>query len=425
MSLSRFPRHTALILTSALLVAGCGGGDGGAANPPDTGSVRIDSAGRLAVVQADSNRVHLWDLDQGKVTHSFTLDHPASAVYASPGGRYAVALQRTQDQVQFIDGGLWQEDHGDHLHDYREAPRQLSFRQAAARPTHYEAHGTQAALFNDGVAADGRNAEVVLLSDAGIGKGMADMRVPLPVAMHGTAEPVGEHLLVTHRDPASTSTLPVQVDLYRRSGGAMTFVQRFSPQCPGLHGSYTNARYTAFGCSDGVLVIGRTGAGASAAFSARKIPNPEGLAEGVRIGTIKGHPQVSSFMGLAAPGHLFAIDPEAGRISRLNWAEGRTVRAQAFDRSGQHFAVLDDLGVLHLTAPANGFATRTRVAAVAQMPTAAPFPSLASSQSRDEMFVSNPAGRDVAVVDLPGGLVRKRLDLGVATTGLAWLGIAR
>lgn len=418
-------RLSALSLASAaLLLAGCGGGSGQADDHDDDHHTpeRIDSAGRLAVLEKDSASVRIWDLDEGRLAQAFTLDHAPAAVYASPGGRYAVALQRTQDQAQFIDGGLWQEDHGDHLHDYRQAPSLLSWRLPAVRPTHYETHGKQAALFNDGLADAGKNAEIVLLSDEGIAKGSADARHALPLPMHGTAEPLGEHVLATYRDPASTGTSPVQVELYRRSATGLSFVQRFEPLCPGLHGSATNARHTAFGCTDGVLVISRTGTGASAVFSARKLETPGNA----RISTIKGHDKVAQFVGLASPGSLFVIDPDAGRTTALNWVEGRTVRAQTFDREGQNYAVLDDQGALHLASPAQAFATRAKLAgAVPQMPAAAPFPALAASLSRDELFVSDPVAGQVAVVNVPAGIVRTRLNVGFTATGIAWLGIAK
>lgn len=414
-------RLGAAIVASTLLLAGCGGG--GADAPADVGE-RIDSAGRLAVLDKDSANVSLWDLDEGRRLQAFALDHAPAAIHASPGGRYAIALQRTQDQAQFIDGGLWQEDHGDHLHDYRQAPRLLNLRLPGVRPTHFETHAGQAAVFNDGLEADGRNAEVVLLSDAGIGRGAADARLPLPLPMHGTAEPLGDYLLTTHRDAASAGTLPSQVDLYRRTAAGLVFVQRFSATCPDLHGSFTNARHTAFGCSDGVLVVSRPGPGTGTEFTARKLANPVDMPAGARIGTLKGHDKVAQFVGLAAPGHLFVIDPDAGRITRMNWAQGRTVRAQAFDRAGRNYAVLDDQGDLHIANSAQAFAPRARLAgAIASMPAAAPFPAIAASLARDEMFISDPVARQVAVVDVPSATVRNRLNMGFAATGLAWLGI--
>ena len=119
--------------------------------------------------------------------------------------------------------------------------------------------------------------------------------------------------------------------------------QRFDVPCPDLHGSYSNASYSAFGCSDGVLVIQQNGS----AFTASKIANPPALPAGVRIGTIAGHPKEVRFIGLAAPGHVFEIDPARSAITPITWAEGRTRRAHAFDRTGRHFVLLDDTGVTH------------------------------------------------------------------------------
>ena len=80
------------------------------------------------------------------------LANPPSAVYASPGRRYALAFQRPQDTVQIADAGIWQEDHGDHLHDYKAAPKLLSFRITGPQPTHYDDRAGQASIFMDGRA---------------------------------------------------------------------------------------------------------------------------------------------------------------------------------------------------------------------------------------------------------------------------------
>ncbi|MCS7101726.1 MAG: hypothetical protein NZL99_08535, partial [Burkholderiaceae bacterium] len=82
----------------------------------DHRDVFIDTAGRLALAEFAAATLRILDLDSGTIEASYTMDNPPSAVYASPGGRYAVVVQRTQDRVQFVDGGIWQEDHGDHLH---------------------------------------------------------------------------------------------------------------------------------------------------------------------------------------------------------------------------------------------------------------------------------------------------------------------
>ena len=45
-----------------------------------------------------------------------------------------MVMQRTQDRVQFVDGGIWQEEHGDHVNDSKQASRLLGFTHAGACP---------------------------------------------------------------------------------------------------------------------------------------------------------------------------------------------------------------------------------------------------------------------------------------------------
>lgn len=111
-------------LCAAALLAACGGGlEVEEDDDHDHHDTFVDTAGRLVTLESGAATLRVHDLDSGSVEASHTLDHAPAAVYASPGGRYAVVMQRLQDQVQFVDGGIWQEDHGDHLHDYRQASR--------------------------------------------------------------------------------------------------------------------------------------------------------------------------------------------------------------------------------------------------------------------------------------------------------------
>ena len=407
-----------IALTALLAVAACGGGDdGGGGHTPE----RIDSAGLLALTEAGQPTVRLLDLDKAVVTHSLKVANAPSDIVASPGGRYALAVQRLQDQAQVIDGGLWQEDHGDHLHDYRAEPRLLTGALSGPRPTHYEVKDGTAALFMDCVADAQQPAAVQVLTEASLARIVPDSSFTLPAAVHGTAEPRGSgFMLVSARTDDAPGTLPNAVDLYQRGAGGWTMAQRFDVPCPDLHGSYSNASYSAFGCSDGVLVIQQNGS----AFTASKIANPPALPAGVRIGTIAGHPKEVRFIGLAAPGHVFEIDPARSAITPITWAEGRTRRAHAFDRTGRHFVLLDDTGVTHwLDAQAQWRVAKT-LPVVAQMPTAAPFPTLLSSRARDTLFVTDVAAKQIAVIDSQNIAVTQSIGLDFSPNGQAWLGIA-
>ncbi|WP_337877961.1 hypothetical protein [Caldimonas sp.] len=410
-------RWLAAALSATLLLAACGGGSHGDDHDDEH---HVDTLGRLVIADG-STTVRVLDLDGGNVVQNYTLDHAPSALYSSPSHRYALAVQRTQDQVQVIDGGIYQEDHGDHLHDYKRNPALLDWRLPGVRPTHYQAHDGLAAFFMDGLEASSLPAQVVVLTDASIAARQALASLPLPRAMHGTAEPRGNFLLTTYREAGSQSTLPSQVELYQRNGSGYSFVQRFEEACPGLHGSYSNESHSAFGCTDGVLIVTQDGS----SFSTRKLPNPDDMPVDARIGTILGHPERSTFIGIASPGHFFDIDPVAGTLTRINWAEGRTRRAHAMDAQGRHLLILDDQGTLHLLDGHAGWAVRARLPAIASMPTAAPFPAIAVNRAANRAYLSDPNGARIVVVDLDTATLATPIALNFNPTLLTWVGIER
>jgi hypothetical protein len=410
-------RAVGVTLLASLLTA-CGGGSGDDSHADEHDHSHIETAGRLAILEDQSKSVRIYDLDEKSVVGTFTVTNAPSAIYPSPGNRYALLFERTNNLVELIDGGIWQEDHGDHLHDYKEPPKPLDLQIAGIRPTHYEAHDGVAPIFMDGLSDTGQNAAVVTISDESIAAGRHEASLELPVYMHGTAEPRGDYLLTTYRDSDGSATSPQQVELYRRSGEGYMFVERFAELCPSLHGSYSNESHTAFGCLDGVLVVTQTGDD----FTARKIANPPGLQADVRIGTIVGHDRLGEFIGIASPGLLFEIDPVAGEIKQIAWAEGRTRRAHQFDAHGENFMVLDDQGTLHVLDATRDWSVKASLPTIASMPGAAPFPSIAASVSSPRAFVSDPSGRQVAVVDLDRSEITERLALDFMPTGLVWLG---
>lgn len=425
-------RLTALSAATALLLVACGGGGGGETTHENTA---IDTAGRLAVAENGARTLRIHDLDNaGAVEASHTLDNAPSAVYASPNGRYAVAMQRLQDLTQFVDGGVWQEDHGDHLHDYRQPSRAVSWKLAGVRPTHYDRQaGRQAAIFMDGnaAAAPVQNAGVRLLTDAGIGSGQLTASLDLAAPIHGLGEPVDNKLLVSVRAADATDASPTHLALYQRNAGAYTLTRQVPTRCDGMHGSFSSGNSTVAGCRDGVLAVRHTGA--ATVDDGRKLTTP------VRVSTIAGHPRLpDQFIGFGNEGtapapvttRFYAVDAAAGAASALNpqgWDTGRVQRAYAFDRSGQRFLVLDDAGTLYvLQRQGAGWATAARVAgAIASMPSAAPFPALTANGARDEVYLTDPAASQLVVLNAANGTVTARRSLGYVPSALAWLGITR
>lgn len=373
------------------------------------GEYHIETLGRLAVQESGAAQVRFVELDSGQVASSIATTNPVSALQASPDRRYAVAIQRNQNLVEFIDGGLWQEDHGDHLHDYRTDPAAVDFSLTGVRPTHFESHDELAAVFNDGLADGNTPASVTVLSDVSIGTSRIEASLDLPAQMHGTAKPLGRFLLTTWRAPDNVNTLPERVELYEYQNGAYQFVNRFDETCPDMHGSYANETHTVFGCSDGVLVVARSGD----TFSASRIVNPPDTPADVRIGTVTGHHERATFLGYARPNYLYEIDPAAGEIRPITWPGQQRV-AWAVADEGNTFAVMDESGTVHLLDGTANWAIKASVPAASGVPEDGSSPAIEPHGNEPVLYVSDPAGQRIVAINSANGTVAQTMSLDFA-----------
>lgn len=424
------PRRTVLALAAAALVSACGGGDGDDAH---TNTV-IDTAGRLAIAESAATGVRVFDLDSKAVAATIAMDSAPSALYTSPNGRYAVAYQGTAGKVQFIDGGIWQEDHTDHLHDYKQATAKVDWTLTGTAPSHFDVQtGVQATVYFDGnaTATPAQNAKVSLLTDDSIGGKKTAASLDLAYAVHGFGEPVGNKLLTVFRTADATTVLPTHIELYQRNGTGYTYDRRLDTRCEGMHGSYSSGSHTVVGCMDGVVVVTHTSA---TAVADKKLTTP------LRVSTVVGHPKLTGqFIGIGTEGttaappvttRFYAIDAAAGTSTTLplaGWDTGRVRRAHAMDRSGTRFAVVDDQGSLRTAVRQSGaWATGVAVTGVVPtMPTAAPWPAIAVNNAKDEFYVTDPVAQQLVTVNSLTGAVISRTALGFTPSAITWTGIAR
>jgi hypothetical protein len=428
-------RARAVALSGVLLalLAACGGGVDEVLDDHDDEAVTLDTAGRLALIEKDAAVLRMHDLDSGTLHAQHTLAHVPSAVYASPAGRYALAVHRLQDRVQFVDGGVWQEDHGDHQHDYKQSSRLLSWQLEGARPTHYDVQaGVQAAFFMDGNASATpvQNAGVRLFTDASIGAGQLVASLDLSAPIHGLGEPVGQKLLAVSRASDAPDTLPTHLNLYQRSGASYTFSRQLPTRCDGMHGSFSSGAFTVAGCLDGMLLVRHL---SDTAVSDQKVSTP------LRVGTVAGHPRwPGRFIGIATEGvapaavttRFYVLDGEGATATAWapqGWVDGRVRRAHGFDRSGQRFFVLDDQGTLIVSQWQGGaWVPLARIeGAVPAMPSAAPWPALVANGARDEVYLTDPVAGQLVVIDSRSAALSARRNLGFTPSGAAWVGIAR
>ena len=408
------PTATSVLLLSAAMLTACGGSS---SSEDEHEHTEIDTAGRLALFDSDASQLKVLDLDNSEVLASVAMDGEAPRLYASPGNRYAVAIQRGDDLVSFVDGGLYTEDHGDHMHDYAETPSMLSLTLNDHKPTHYSSGEAEGVVFFDG--GEAASSKVTVFSDATLGSGATVASLPLDNNMHGVAKMIDGHLFVTYRDSSITdTTLPAAVERYHLDGSDFEFEERYSQACPRLHGAAANAHSLGFGCSDGVLVIDLHEAG----YPATKLANPESLAEGSRIGTVVANHDVEELVGIAGD-RLFVIHPKSTTevYHELELGEGVGRLAQGFTTHGDVFYVLGDDGGLRLFDPASDWVLIT-TAELMDAPGEGDTLAVAVSAAQERLFVLH--NQSVHEVDATDGDVVRTIDLGFSASAIVWLGLA-
>jgi len=406
-------------------------------------SLTIESMGRLAVLSADTNDAVIFDLDDGDLLDTFSLTYDDNTLSASAGYRFAIIANRSNDYVGFIDGGLWREDHVEHLHDYEQAPVMSDFELTGSRPTHITQHETQTAFFFDGDADSGALASVQVVTDTDISSDATEIdTLSYDVNMHGVAKPNGEHLVTTVRrdDADSTSAskvLPDQVGVYHLHDGEYEQEQVFDITCPDLHGAAQNHEFIVFGCSDSVLV-GYESTENDDEYVAEKIDNIDALS-GVRIGALYAHEASESFIGTAtAYGTstliLVNVLPELGKMKELGWQPESDASpiSYAFDNSGEHFLILDSKGFLNVlsSSEVDGEVTWELEQSldiseedIADMPDTASF-SMTVAQNGHYVYVSDPIAKHVLQVNLETLEIDGDIEVDFVPKSLAWLGIA-
>ena len=416
------PLRLAIALAATtLLLAGCGGGNSGSDSDDNDDHEEIDSTGRLATYDADAGALKVFEVDDGTLQETIPLTGSAPRLSHSPGYRYAVVIQREDDLVSFMDGGLYVEDHGDHMHEYAETPTILSLTLNDRRPTHYSLSEDSGVVFFDG--EDGvASSKVTALSDASLMGSTTLASLGLDNAMHGVAKLIGDQLFVTYRDPSITgTTLPAEVERYSFDGDSFSFETRYTEPCPLLHGAGANDHVLAFGCSDGVLVIDLH----DDTYPASKLDNPDSLAADSRIGTIAAHHGVEELVGIAGD-QLYVIDAEASADPYQELSVGADTGrvAQGFDAHGEVFYVLGDDGDLRLFHPGDDWALAHTITVTGALGEDNAAPSITASAADDRLYVLDPNTSTITEIDSHDGEIIRTLDLDFEASGLVWLGLA-
>lgn len=293
---------------------------------------------RLLVAEAGEPSLRVLDVESGEQIANLALAGPIRAyLKVEQSGRYAFVAP-TNGPIQTVDAGIFVDDG----RLVEQAPSVHSFNVPGENLVHL--------TYADGLLAgfyDGTGEARFFETDEVVRTGTASVTtLASGMAHHGTAVSIGgDHALITR--PADGEILPVGVTGHAMPGGAEVFS---TDACPGLHGSAHGAGgVVAFGCTDGVLAVKRSGSGLSSA----KIANPDGLPDGARTGTLHGHPDRDYLVAPFSAGGVnlgpAIYDPSTDELTMME-LPGRNPwsRGYGFTPGGEELLALGLDGTLHV-----------------------------------------------------------------------------
>jgi len=396
---------------SSVAVVGCSDSDS-----DDHSEVTIESSGRLAIYDTEASALKVFDLEEEIELEAFNLSGAVPRLYPVPGNRYTAVIQRSDNLVSFVDGGLYTEDHGDHLHDYAVAPSLLDYTLSGVKPTHFETHDDNAIVFNDGSEVD--VSSVTIFSAVSLANEEVLYELNRENNMHGVAKQIGDQLFVTYRDVSITdTTLPAEVEHYSIDNGLITYVKRYDEQCPRLHGAGYNHDFLVFGCSDGVLAIDLN----DEDFNATKFASPAALAAESRIGQVYAHPDVEALVTLGGS-QLFALEIQnsVANYTELDLGDGVSSLARGFTPNGEYFWVVTDEANL-LLWEANGDWTEAEKLALTNDEVGSIY--VTASSSEHVLYVLDVANQRVFSVNYETLNLGTVMDLSFVPSGISWMGL--
>lgn len=429
----------AIVISGLMLLSACGGSSD---NSPSTETghdhhdhdhQHEDNIGRLAISEHNSTTVRVRDIKSGN-ENKLTLAHQPSGLYGSASHRFLLALSRDNHSVEIFDGGLYKEPHGDHDDLHAVAPTSLLKITTEYQPTHYRTLNDRANIFFDGKNTLAKAAAFYDFSDDDLinaQKNPENLRhYQFPTYMHGVGEPLGTTVLAPVRAATAKGVLPSAVAQYDydETSKQYTEVQKFADACPSLHGAISTNTVSAFGCSDGVLLISRE----NNQFTATHIKNPAGLAREVSKGKFA---RVGGFDGVAtsgvlaawASGELWALNIADKSLTKVDWTGGDATAKYStayMDDEGKYLLVLDTAGNIHVLDVAQNFKNIKKIHVIDKMPnlTGHAAVGIVASPRNDDVYIVNSDAKQIAVLNLHELALEAPIQLDFVPEKLAWLG---
>jgi hypothetical protein len=372
-------RAAVLALVAAVVVA-CGAPPEPVEEPPHgyVAGAEETSEAQPRLVVAGDGVVRVLDLVTEEVHEVARVD----ATSLAGDGRYAY-VGTADGSVRVVDSGSWMVDHGDHVHYYRAAVREVGVVPGREPVVHGDPAVTALAL------ADGT---VRLLDRARLDSGAVAGQATIP--RHGPAAPYGGHVLVAAD----------QVAVHDRAGAQVATI---AEPCPQPEGAAVTRRGVVFGCADGALLVTESGG----AFRGEKIPYPRRDVERAR--EFHHRPGSATLTAAAGETGIWLLD-----VGRRSWTLHETGPVVAVDTAGAGTPLLTLTadGVLHALDPASG-------QELARNPLLSAPAGATIEVDTSRAYVNDPAAGLIHEIDYGDALrVARTFDLGGAVTHMVETG---
>lgn len=412
-----FGKKTLLALSITAFVSGCSDGE----NKTDAGikdTHQEQNTSRIVINESGSNNVYVLNANNFETLGQFALLNAPSGLKTSPDGRYALALQRSQNTVEIIDTGVYAEAHGDHFHLHSEEPSLLNDTYTSTAPTHYDLAEHQTVLFFDGNTDAGLNAEFKILDDATIANASEIASYSFNYAMHSTAQVFDKHVFTgTKTDPA-VSGLPNEISTLELHGDHFHGPTVANVTCPSLHGSAQSETHVAFACDDGIVVI--SDPGVSPQYT--KIANPSSLEIDSRFGKVLGFKNADKLLFVSRTLQAFQLNQ--GILEEILWKETNTESYLTYSNTESAFLVLSTTGKLKVFDPLVNFAQIAEVQIWETVPTLAKGQrfNISYDKQSHHVFVTDPTNKVVVEVELDEKPTVKTHQLSFTPGLITWAG---
>ncbi|PCG82593.1 hypothetical protein CIB93_29180 [Streptomyces sp. WZ.A104] len=393
------PWASAALVLTALLTTSCAEEKHDAARPAasptsatphgyvEGAQEAAEQQSRLLLNDPDSGNTGVLDLITGKVHRTAQVK---DAVRLGTDGRFGYL--HAPGGTRVLDSGAWTVDHGDHVHYYSAATRDVGELPA----------GSRAQIRSDAAvtAVTDENGRTLLYDRSELEKG----QVATPRTLHGTytgvVVPYDEHLLAFANKGGTTELVVLD-----RKGERVA-----SPDatCEAPRGDAVTRRGVILGCTDGALLVRAQGG----AFTAEEIPYPKHVPARERATAFRHRPGSDTLTAPAGEDAVWILD-----VTERTWKRVDTGPVVAANTAGEGspLLVLETDGSVHGYDVASGKRTaRTKSLLTAGKRDGSDGSAPVIEVDRSRAYVNDPEGKKVFEIDYNDGLrIARSFDLDV------------